>query len=84
MHLLTPLGELTPEDCVGDRKQLRDAARYMALRGGPSSPESMAMIEALLAELIVAPAMLDNPLRPSSLRKSREAMGAVLADLLLI
>jgi hypothetical protein len=82
VHLTTPLQDLTAPDNTALRRMLRDNARYMALRGGPSSPEAQGFVEALLQQVNLPADANGKAVRSSSLVQRRAALGAVLADLL--
>ena len=55
-------------------------ALIMPLVGGPKSPLAEAAVDALFQE-VVKPAMAGRQERPSSIRKARAALGALLGDL---
>jgi hypothetical protein len=82
VHLTTPLHELTDADNVAMRRVLRDHAHYMALRGGPKSPEADQMIEVVFELAGLATDASGKSVRPSSFVQRTAALGALLADLL--
>ena len=73
---------------VNTKPRQREAARPIALMGGPRSPEATALVDHFLqhhvlpARLASLPSDKHTSLGPSGLQKRRKVVGALLADLL--
>jgi hypothetical protein len=83
LHVYIPNDELAGDDRQSLRREMRDAAHYMALRGGPLSPEAVTLMTLLMNELVTPAEPVGKTTRPSSTLKDRVALGAMLADLLI-